>query len=437
MGLSKHQEDVMHEGLEILQGGKRLLIKGSAGVGKTFMVDSLIKILASGIPRYKSIYCAAPTNKAVAVLAGKIDVGSDELRNKKVSLITIHSALKIGKYTDEKTGLSGFRPMFNEKYPPLKDVALLIIDEASMIGEEMLRWIEEHAITNNTTVIFIGDDKQINPVGEDESPVFHQNYPFVELTEIVRQGEGNPIINLSRNISSIWEYTARTTSENKGFLYTSNDIKIIDELAKINGTDELKYLCWTNAEVDNINNAVRQKIYDNPGKIELGESLIFDEPYKEFYTSQEIKVNTLDIDEVTFPVVVEENKDYKVNHVKIKCYIINGKKVDEWNDGNLTWQGIFVIHEEAEHQLESIAKLLKINCGKGLLKWATRNAFLAKFAKVKYNHALSIHKSQGSTFKQVILNVKNVALNTNQKEKTRLFYTGITRTSDLLILYNV
>lgn len=442
MSLSTHQESVMHEGLEILDNSKRLLIKGSAGVGKTYMVNELIKQLAIKIPKYKEIYCSAPTNKAVAVLAGKIDLEADELKGRKVSLITTHSALKISKYTDEKTGNVSFRPQISEKYPPLKGVALFIIDEASMIGEEMLGWIEDHATRNNTTVIFIGDDKQLNPVGEEESPVFIKNYPFVELTEIVRQGDGNPIIGLSRNLSAIWQYRGRVTEDKKGFVYTTDNEKVVQELANVNGSDELKYIAWTNKEVDEMNSLVRSRIYNNPAKIELGESLIFDEPYMEYYTNQEIKVNTLDVDEVEFAVVTQENPETSVSFVKLKCYIINGKKVDEWGDGNLVWKGVFVIHEDAEEQFENLSKLLKINCakrhkGSNMLKWATRNNFLGKFAKVKYNHAISIHKSQGSTFKQVIMNVQNVNLNSNQKEKNRLFYTGVTRASDLLILYNV
>ena len=156
MALSQHQEDVMFEGLEILENSKRLLIKGSAGVGKTYMVNELIKELSKGIPSYKEIYCSAPTNKAVSVLAGKIDTQCEELKRKKVTLLTTHQALKITKYTDEKTGEMSFRPQNNEKYPPLKGVALFIIDETSMIGEEMLGWIEEHAILQGCTVIFIG-----------------------------------------------------------------------------------------------------------------------------------------------------------------------------------------------------------------------------------------------------------------------------------------
>lgn len=434
MALTPHQEDVLHEALDILQNSKRLLIKGSAGVGKTYMVDELIQILATRFPSYKPLYCSAPTNKAVAVLAGKISIAN---RPKNLSLITTHSALKIGKYTNDTTGETGFRPSYSEKNPPLKGVALFVIDEASMIGEQMLGWIEEHATRNNTMVIFIGDDKQINPVGEEESPVFFKNYPTVELTEIIRQGEGNPIINLSRNLSAIWELTPRVNPEEKGFLYTSNEIKIVEELAKVNGSDEMKYIAWSNSEVDRINSMVRTQVYENPAKIELGESLIFDEPYGEFYTNQEIKVDTLDIVDVSFPVVVRDAPEFEVNHTVLKCYVINGKQVDEWNDGNLVWKGIFVIHEDAEKQLEAVFKILKYNCMNKKLKWTTRNTFMGMFAKTKYNHAITIHKSQGSTYQKVIMNVRNVNLNSNQKEKIRLFYTGVTRASDLLILYNV
>ncbi|ALN97317.1 hypothetical protein BOX09_gp74 [Flavobacterium phage Fpv1] len=434
MGLTSHQSEVLSSALEILETSKRLLIKGSAGVGKTFMVDELLKVLSKTIPKYKSIYCSAPTNKAVSVLAGKITEKEDA---KNLSLITIHSALKIGMVTDKNTGIKSFKPLIsnNPKYMPLVGVALLIIDESSMIGEEMLGWIEEHATINKTTVIFLGDEAQINPVKEEESPVFLQGYPEVELTEIIRQGEGNPIITLSRNMSAMWDLQGRTV-DNKGFVYTTDEDRIINELATINGSDELKYLAWENKEVDKINTLVREKIYTNPAKIELGESLIFDEPYQTYFTNQEIKVDKLDIVDMVFNVMMEESP-MKVNVVTLKTYVINGKQVDEWNDGKLVWKGIFIIHEDAEKQLNAVLTLMKYSCLNKKLKWTSKNAFEDRFAKVKYNHAITVHKSQGSTYKQAILNVGNINRNPSQKEKTRLFYTGITRASDLLILYNV
>lgn len=44
---------------------------------------------------------------------------------------------------------------------------------------------------------------------------------------------------------------------------------------------------------------------------------------------------------------------------------------------------------------------------------------------------------QGSTYKQVIMNVRNMNLCKSPKERKRLLYTGVTRASELLILFNV
>lgn len=44
---------------------------------------------------------------------------------------------------------------------------------------------------------------------------------------------------------------------------------------------------------------------------------------------------------------------------------------------------------------------------------------------------------QGSSYKEAIVNIGNLNLNKNLKEKQRLLYTAVTRASDLLILSNV
>ena len=44
---------------------------------------------------------------------------------------------------------------------------------------------------------------------------------------------------------------------------------------------------------------------------------------------------------------------------------------------------------------------------------------------------------QGSTYKEAIVNVGNLNMNKDANEKQRLFYTAVTRASDLLILANV
>ena len=146
--LTQHQDTVLEQALSILETENRLIIKGSAGVGKTYMSDVLIKRLRERLGGV--FYCAAPTNKAVAVLKGKV---TPHVLN---NLITAQKALKIKRFIDNNSGKIEFRPEYSEKYAPLKGVKVFIIDEASMIPTYLLLAIEKHAKKQNVKVIFIG-----------------------------------------------------------------------------------------------------------------------------------------------------------------------------------------------------------------------------------------------------------------------------------------
>lgn len=420
--LTTHQKEKFNDVIELIDAKeKRILLKGSAGVGKTWLVHTIVKYLTTRT-KAKRIMCSAPTHKALSVIRTKVQV--DE-----VKFTTIHSALHYRSITDKKTGERIFRSSPNPNWPPLNNIDYWIIDEASMVDSEMVKTIEECAEAQNTTVIFVGDGKQINPVGEDDSPIFHQDYAEVELTEIIRQGNGNPIITLSRNLPDIWKrksnLLAGPEGQDIGYLYTQNLAKIIEELAKVNGTDEFKYLAWTNKEVDKINALVRQRIYgDYPAKIELGETIVFDAPYNKYNTNETVKVEELHKFTKTIQVKLSNTHKEKITEeAKFVVYSIN--------------KDILVLDDSSLALFKRYSAIMNKNCKQNLLTFEERNSFLNIFASFKYNHALTVHKSQGSTYQTTVLNVRDISFNQNEKEKQRLFYTGITRASDLLILYNV
>lgn len=433
MALTPHQQEKFDEVVALLRKGHtRIILQGSAGVGKTYLVGELVKYFKKDYtinPNYNNgvVFVTAPTNKALAVLMGKV--------NANVQFSTIHSALKLRRYVNPKTGQVTFTKGFSRQ-DDFRQAKLVVIDETSMLNtaieggyDKDNNYLRGYLDDYNFPIIYIGDDKQINPVGEPFSPVFHKGYPVVELTEIIRQGNGNPIIELSRDIDMLFFKTPNVI-DGKGYIYNNNKSDLIDSLAEVNGTDEMKYLAFTNVDIDDMNKLVRERRYGKPKKIEVGETIVFNSPYESFYTNKEEKVNHVEVITQEMPVPKQNTKfdrDGKpvngTDFIKMKFYRING--------------AVNVVHEDSEVVFKKVVDSLKYNCSKLGWDWRGKFFFEELFADIKYNHAITVHKSQGSTYKTSIINIGNIMFNKNAEERQRLLYTAITRASDLIILNNV
>ena len=57
-----------------------------------------------------------------------------------------------------------------------------------------------------------------------------------------------------------------------------------------------------------------------------------------------------------------------------------------------------------------------------------------RFAQLNYGYAITVHKSQGSTFKNVFLDIQDIFKNPNEPEKIKCLYTSLTRSSHSLEL---
>lgn len=144
-------------------------LAGFAGTGKT----TIARVLAQNTKR---VVFAAFTGKAALVLQSKGCSGAS----------TIHSL--IYKLDDAESAI----PTFSlNPDSPVADADLVIIDEVSMVGEELGRDL----LSFGTRVLVLGDPAQLPPISGEG--FFTAGDPDFMLTEVHRQAADNPIIRLS------------------------------------------------------------------------------------------------------------------------------------------------------------------------------------------------------------------------------------------------
>lgn len=147
---------------------------GYAGTGKTTLAKELAKSVKGNV-----LY-ATFTGKAALQLRKK---GCDDAS-------TIHSLIYKAE-TDEDTGDATFT-LNNEC--ALRDAALLIVDEVSMVDGDLAKDL----LSFDVPILVLGDPAQLPPVkGEG---FFINSAPDVMLTEVHRQARENPIIRMSMDI---------------------------------------------------------------------------------------------------------------------------------------------------------------------------------------------------------------------------------------------
>lgn len=467
--LNQDQIDALNKLAEFLEDDKVVTasLVGSAGTGKTLCVRVLLEYISLKYHQSLGVILAAPTHKAKIVLkrlSGPSGVMIDEPT-------TVHRLL-------------GLKPIINIVEFDAKDIefdlsslnlfsfgktTLVIIDEGSLINDNVYDLLVEK-IGAVAKIIFLGDDKQLIPVKQAEkSKVFTStDFPTITLTKVERQVEGNPLLETLTVLRSTKLASFQTNINDQGVgLEATSDVK--DFLRQI-GTNfksqnfkfdplHTKVLCYTNKRVGQFNLAIRKMLgYDkfiNEGEILMandnydGSSCAINQPFIQYEGHRLIKKANL-----------YNANDYIVEKIdSVKGNIPYFNEVDGYQvllrdtvDDMI--YNIFLIDPEAPVSIyASLASVLENTRLRAIDKytpsyskknyWSMYYAMMGSFTtmydliyqgrtvkKATFNHgyAITIHRSQGSSYENTFIDMKDILSCPSPGEIRSLQYVALSRT---------
>jgi exodeoxyribonuclease-5 len=394
----------------LMDDTKEFTITGFAGSGKTFIVqyladmtakhEELIMLIDPTVPHRQCLFTAT-TNKAAAVL--------QEMLQQEVT--TIHSLLGLTVVNNYKTGKVTLTKKHSGK--PLRNT-VLFIDEASMINAELLRIIREDTKSiPGCKVVYIGDSYQLPPVMEDVCPVFQERPNTHFLNEIQRQVEGSPIIQLSaqyREVLDNHELDWPNVPTNTAITHYDNKRTFFDAIEKrfkeSHEPNDYKVVAWSNKRVRDYNTWIRTfsgftELY------ECGEVIVTNKP---LFVDGSIVAATdsMHIIRSSSPAVVDDIQGYQIELIGIAGDFF---QPTDW--------------EQADALSKVYAKEAKKT-----RQWQPYFAIKQDWSDLRPIHASTVHKAQGSTYKEVFVDLSNIGKNNKWREVARLVYVAITRASD-------
>jgi ATP-dependent DNA helicase PIF1 len=338
------------EAFNIVKNNENLFLSGSAGTGKSFTIKNIVEYLEEN----------------------KINYGLTALTGCAASLIngqTLHSYLLLGINKSLIDIYNDLSRKFIPKFKSLKSLNTLIIDEISMMSNELLELIDElfKMIKSNTLpfggiqVIMVGDFHQLPPIKGNycfTSPSWDAlNMNNVILTDLIRQKDDLVLQEILEELR-----TGKMSDKTFEILKSLNKTKFIGDIKPTK-------LFPVNNNVDKINNKEFQKLV----KINEGNTTT----YK---AMANYKVDNID----NFDICLTLNAQIMViRNLSVENHLVNGTR------------GVVIgLLDKCVIIKDMNDNIHNINYYTDLTK--NKKNYIS-FMPLKLAYAISIHKSQGSS----------------------------------------
>ena len=422
-------------------GFDELVLSGPGGSGKSAITKLIVQYLEDNEIDYT---LATPTNKACGVLQ----------KYTERSVTTLHKLLTLKPTLDIlELDFKDLQWVSDSKISSIPPKGVLIIDECSMINSDLYEFIKEKAQDRQCKIIYTGDSKQLYPVKEKDLSKPFKCAHQCNLTKIYRQKGDNPILDIlgelrytpKNSFSNIKSEKGSLITYNKWKLFLNDSINLFKESVETGNTEIVKLLAYTNRRAEAFNQVIRERIFNSKNEYCKGEILMG-------YDSCTISDDSYDFDVINSEEYIV--KDIVSGHsyignMKFNGFYLNLHPINpEYFDGP-----VFIISRDTPKEkfdmlayyIESLrlTALSIKNKQKAAKAWRNYFEVMESFATpidliyngrtvrkktLDYGYCLSVHKSQGSNYDNVLIDMGNIFICKNKEELRQLQYVAMSRT---------
>lgn len=405
----------------ISQPAQRAVLLGEGGTGKSTCIMSAAQAWRKA--GLKVMFCA-PTHKAVKQLE---KFAANAGLSNSAAFCTLHKALGLALLpTSERK----FSKQVAE--PILHTFDIVVLDEGSMVSKYAVFDYLLPAL-GETSLVVMGDKMQLPPVREQSSPALELGgATIMELTKVERFSQGSSIAEITsalrKTINSGSPLALDLTQTSAQVVRPVEFMKtILERFDSDTNLENTRVLAWTNSRVNTINAAIREKIYGRRAAMfELGEQVVTGAPiYDEL---GELLMST--DEECLVRGVQESSLHYSSNGKTYKTFLLALESLHT----NTATTFAHVIHPSDEMELMGDLEDLANKARRDPRMWGNFHQLKDLFADIKYCYAVTVHRSQGSTYETCIVDAENILRNRNKAERDKLLYVACSRASKELLI---
>ena len=423
-----------------------MLLRGSAGTGKTTLTAAIVRALSSVA---RKVVLLAPTGRAAKVLS--LNAGRPAY--------TIHR-----KIYRQKTFEGTFSLNDN-----LHSDTLFVVDEASMIANDgftqsvfgsgrLLDDLTQYVYNGrNCRLMLIGDTAQLPPVGEEESPAlssdFMRGYGFdvfeADLREVLRQSALSGILynaTIIRQMITHDEMTQLPKITFTGFadiqVVTGNDLieQLSTSYAEV-GHDETMVVTRSNKRANIYNQGIRNMVLGCEEQLCTGDMLMMVKN-NYFWTEQEEKAplpfiangdravvrrvrNVHDLYGLHFADLTLAFPDY--DGYELTATVVTDSLMSEapaltQEQNQLLFNGVMDDYADIRGKRDRIEKV--------------KHDRHFNAIQIKYAYAVTCHKAQGGQWAHVYVDQGYMTDDMLTPDYIHWLYTAFTRATEKLYLVN-